>query len=67
MNNFRSMLTLIFSGIIAFSSFNGFLYYLKVEKYDYILANALSIIIIYLFYLTHEIHKIKKEYQKKED
>ncbi|MBU4352189.1 MAG: hypothetical protein KJ939_03860 [Nanoarchaeota archaeon] len=59
---FATILALIFAGLIAICTLNGFLYSIdNIQRWDYILVNALLLIFIYLLYLTYDIHKLKKE------
>ncbi len=53
-------------GLVAFATINGFLYSLgNLQRWDYILANALVIILIYFVYLTYEVQQIKERLSKK--
>lgn len=64
-NGFSKILTLIFGGVVAFSVLNGFLYSLgNIQRWDYMLANALLISVIYFAYLTYELYQIKGSINK---
>ncbi|MBI1972870.1 hypothetical protein HYS50_02610 [Candidatus Woesearchaeota archaeon] len=59
--SFLPILGAIFGGLAAFTAINGLLYNLgNMQRWDYILANAFVIILIYFAYLTYEIQKIKE-------
>ena len=58
--SFWPVLGAIFAGLAAFGTINGFLSGLQnIQRWDYLLANAFAIILVYFAYLTYEIQKIK--------
>ena len=64
--SFWTILAAIFGGLVAFATINGFLYNLSnMQRWDYILANALVIILIYFTFLTYEIQQIKEQLRPK--
>ena len=64
--SFWTILAAIFGGLVAFATINGFLYNLgNMQRWDYILANALVIILIYFTFLTYEIQQIKEQLKPK--
>lgn len=65
-NGFGRILGSIFAGVVAFSALNALLFNLgNLQRWDFILANALLIILIYFIYLTYEIQQIKNKIEEK--
>jgi len=63
---FWPILGALFAGLVAFATINGLLYNLgNLQRWDYILANALVIILIYFVYITYEIQKLKEKINAK--
>lgn len=64
--SFWTILAAIFGGLVAFATINAFLVSLgNMQRWDYILANALVIILIYFTFLTYEIQQIKEQLRAK--
>lgn len=60
--SFWTILAAIFGGLVAFATINAFLVSLgNMQRWDYILANALIIILVYFTYLTYELQQIKEK------
>ena len=61
MQDFIKTLGVFFGGIVAFVAINSFLYALEgIERWDYILANALFATFKYLLYLTTKVQRLEK-------